>query len=175
MGDTLSFMPATSGGAIISNCGQYRYTLARHWSDVARPRIACFVMLNPSTADAMKDDPTIKKCIGFAQRWGLDGISVVNLFAFRATLPADMRRAVDPIGPDNDRYIVEEVNSAERVICAWGPNGTHQGRDKQVLSMVRSRCLPICLKLTKDGHPWHPLMASYGWPIVDFKSGVANG
>lgn len=162
------------GAATFSDCGLYRYRLSRIWSDDLTPRLACFLMLNPSTADAVTPDPTIRKCIGFAKRWGLDGISVVNLFAYRATLPADMRRAADPVGSENDRHVLEAVAAAETVVCAWGPNGTHRGRDRRVLEMIRGICRPVALRLTKDGHPWHPLMAAYSWVPVDFSKGGAR-
>jgi hypothetical protein len=93
------------GSADISPCGRYRYTLHRTWGASERPRGAVFVMLNPSTADAEKSDATVRKCIGFAQRWGLDGISIVNLFAFRSRHPGDLALQADPVGPLNDNAI----------------------------------------------------------------------
>lgn len=107
--------------AIISDCGRYRYQLGRTWSDGP---IARFIMLNPSTADATEDDPTIRRCISFAKREGAGAISVVNLFAFRATKPADMMKATDPIGPENNDHLREwvghEFGFAKLVIAAWG-------------------------------------------------------
>src|SRR5262249_14212908 len=90
--------------AVISDCGRYRYSLTRRWGDAAEPR-ALFVMLNPSTADAEQDDPTIRRCIGFAKAWGMGSLEVVNLYALRATDPAALLSAPDPIGPKNDTMI----------------------------------------------------------------------
>jgi hypothetical protein len=103
-------------GAVISDCQQYRYSLTRVWAENA-PR-ACFIMLNPSIADATINDPTIRRCIGFAIEMGCGSLEVVNLFAFRATDPKAMKQADDPIGPENDRYLIEAAQCAAQVICA---------------------------------------------------------
>lgn len=149
--------------ASISPCRRYRYTLERHWGDGAT---LCWIMLNPSTANASDDDPTIRKCIGFAQRWGYDGISVVNLFAWRATEPHQLRTradsGVDVIGPDNDLAIISAATRAKTVIAAWGIHGRHQGRDFQVWKLLQSHHVTIaCLGLTKRLDPKHPLYVPY--------------
>jgi len=117
-----------------------------------------FLMLNPSTADETVDDRTIMKCQSFAHRWGYGGISVYNLFAFRATKPADMMKARDPVGPDNDDWIINGLNTSDLVVCAWGPKGIHLGREQQVLDLLWLHHDNVtCLKVTKGGHPSHPL------------------
>lgn len=139
------------GSARLSECGRYRYELWRRWED--GPHVL-FVMLNPSTADATNDDPTIRKCIGYAKRWGFGALCVANLFAFRATDPKDMKRAADPVGRDNDATLKRLANDAGLIVAAWGAHGSHLGRDKAVLKM-----LPTikALHVTKDGSPGHPL------------------
>lgn len=143
--------------ADLSPCGLYRYSLTRTWDDWKAA--AVFVMLNPSTADASVDDPTILKCVKFAKRWGHGGIIVVNLFAFRATKPADMLPATDPVGAYNDWYIrwaseYSRLMSAP-IVCAWGTHGRHRDRDRQVLSILGDTAR--ALRINKDGTPQHPL------------------
>lgn len=141
--------------ATLSPCRLYRYRLDRWWSD--RPRVA-FVMLNPSTADETKNDKTITRLIGYARDWNLGGFAVANLFAWRATDPDDMRRAVDPIGPDNDAYILEVARSCCAVIVGWGTDGAYRNRGQQVAAMLRQNGIqPLAFDVTKDGHPKHPL------------------
>lgn len=113
-----------------------------------------FVGLNPSTADETQDDPTIRRCIAFAKSWGYAGLCMTNLFAFRATDPKDMMVAADPVGPENDGYLLALAGDTGVIVAAWGANGTHLGRDADVCKL-----LPVlhCLALTKDGHPGHPL------------------
>lgn len=113
-----------------------------------------FIGLNPSVADETKDDPTIRRCIRFARDWGYDSLCMANLFAFRATKPAEMKQSRDPIGPDNDLMLKELAHSAGVVVAAWGVHGTHKRRDQ----LVRQRVSGLhYLRLTKDGHPGHPL------------------
>ena len=156
--------------AIISPCGQYRYRLTRDLVLVSTPSTCLFVMLNPSTADAENDDPTIRRCKAFATSWGCSRLEVVNLFAMRATDPSELVRQSSPIGPDNDRHIYEASRTAAIVVCAWG--GGKSGRlarmiderSRWVLSMFMepwARARDIEPKRigppTKDGHPRHPL------------------
>lgn len=155
--------------AVISDCGKYRYRLTRTWDAALRP--ACFVMLNPSTADSSKDDPTIRKCVGFAKLWGCGGIVVVNLFAWRATDPADMKLAGRQAqGVENDWHIREAVIACDPVVCAWGTNGSFLDRDLAVKELIRLAGLPWgkCLGKTKDGHPKHPLYMPYATELVQF-------
>jgi hypothetical protein len=151
-------------GATISACGRYRYRLTRVWGGHG---LAYWVMLNPSTADASVDDATIRKCIGFSQRYGFGGMVAYNLFAYRARDPKAMKAAVDPIGPENNRYLRELED--QTVICAWGPHGQFRDRGFEVRSMLRSLgARTKALSFTRDGHPGHPLMLSYDRPLLDF-------
>lgn len=141
--------------ALLSADGLYRYDLTRLWA--AGP-LVCFVMLNPSTADGIDDDATLRRCLGFARAWGFGGLYVVNLFAFRATDPRQLRRAADPIGPHNDKHILDAAAKAAEVVCAWGPNGRYQARDAEVRTLLladRSRI--FSLGTTRGGDPPHPL------------------
>jgi len=143
--------------AVISDCGKYRYSLGRIWGDLEAPDskgYAMFIGLNPSTADATLDDPTIRRCVGFAKDWGYDGLQMANLFAFRATDPKVMLKAVDPIGPDNDLALTTLAMGSAVVVAAWGTHGVYMGRDIQVKEMFPNLHY---LKLTVAGHPSHPL------------------
>jgi hypothetical protein len=138
--------------ARISEDGKYRYTLSRRW---AAGEVASFVMLNPSTADAQIDDRTIGRCIAFARSWGMGGITVVNLYAYRATKPAALWLAEDPVGPENDWHLMEQAHFAFLLIAAWGVNAK-PGRVAEVLALPGMDQL-MALGVTKDGHPRHPL------------------
>lgn len=157
--------------AVISACEQYRYALTREWDRRTPP--LTFLMLNPSTADATKDDPTIGRCIGFAKDRGYGALRVLNLFAFRATNPEDMIAAPDPVGPENDNHIREAFKSAAEagapVIAAWGANGVHAGRDATVRALATECGVTLmCLGTTKDGHPRHPLYVQAAQEFVSF-------
>lgn len=148
--------------AIISKCGLYRYRLERHWGD--GPTCG-FIMLNPSTADATLDDPTIRRCIGFAKREGCGRLMVGNLYAFRATHPDVMAAAHDPVGPEN-RHFLE--NMAEQVdgplIAAWGAHWMVYGGTTAYVRVAFEGKL-MCLGKTKDGHPRHPLYVKGDTPL----------
>ncbi len=137
--------------AILSPCARYRYALARRWGP--GPAVA-FVGLNPSTADAFADDPTIRRCVGFARAWGFDSLVMLNLFAWRATQPADMQAADDPVGPQNNYFLAAHAHMVDLVVAAWGAGGSFRGRDAEVRPMLPRLHY---LRLTKDGHPGHPL------------------
>lgn len=148
---SLSATPFASGAELD---GPYRYLLWRRWADAAT---VLFVMLNPSTADARRDDPTIRRCSGFARAWGFGGVEVVNLFAWRATDPRELRRAADPVGPENDRVIAAAAARNHAVIAAWGNHGALGERDRQVAALL-ARFRPRCLGApTARGAPRHPL------------------
>lgn len=154
---TLS-MPVTSRGAEISNCRRFRYRLWRVW-DAARPCVL-FVMLNPSTADADDDDSTIRRCIGFASRWGFGGMEVVNLYAWRETDSTALKkvRHCDPVGPDNDAYLWGGLMRCPQIVCAWGAHDLVDQRAAEVLDLIRrAGAVPMCLGVSKVGHPLHPL------------------
>jgi len=152
-------------GARISLDRVYRYHLWRTWDDDA-PRFVV-IGLNPSTADETVDDPTIRRCIGFARREGCGGLDMVNLFAFRATDPASMKAASDPIGDANDAVIAAVITTraSDRIVAAWGVHGAFLGRGAAV-----ARTCPTlrCFGVTKDGHPKHPLYLSSSTPLVPF-------
>ncbi len=145
-----------SGDAKISACGLYRYRLSRTWDENADPVV--FVMLNPSTADASEDDPTIRRCVGFARAWGAGGVVVVNLFAWRATDPRGLFFTDDPVGLANDVEIADAC-MGRRVIAAWGATLPKlKERPARVLNILRRVAASVeCLRRTKDGHPGHPL------------------
>lgn len=139
-----------------SPCRTYRYTLWRDWSDLMVPSTGYLMIigLNPSTADETQDDPTIRRCIGFAKAWGFTALCMTNLFAFRATDPKDMKAAADPIGPDNDHHLHEKAAGAGMVLAAWGNHGSHLGRAAQVIKTISNL---HCLRANADGSPQHPL------------------
>ena len=138
--------------AVIDESRQYRYSLSRVW-EVNGPRLG-FVMLNPSTADGFTDDPTIRRCIGFARTWGYGGLKVVNLYAYRATNPNDIWKVEDPVGPDNDLYIRKMVEDCSGIVAAWGAGAKDRKRIDHVLQLLGD---VKCLGKTKAGDPWHPL------------------
>ena len=143
-----------------SECGRSRYGLSREWND-ALPAVN-FVMLNPSTADADTDDPTIRKCVGFAKRLGFGKLIVTNLFSFRATDPADLRRAGYPVDPRGNLAVTVAAFQADTVICAWGANARGLDRPAEVLKLIREAgAKPMALAYTHDGIPRHPLYLSY--------------
>lgn len=149
---------------VISSCGNYRYLLTREVG--FGNRTATFIMLNPSTADAANDDATIRRCIGLTRRWNCGRLVVANLFAVRATHPAEMRRASDPVGPENHEWVTRAVEwatvpydaaGAGPVVCAWGTHGSYLDQDRTVLGWVGGVCTPMALGFTRNGHPRHPL------------------
>lgn len=142
--------PPTST-ARFSPCRLYRYELWRKWADGPYLQI---IGLNPSTADETNDDPTIRRCIDFAKRWGFGSLCMTNAFAYRATKPEDMKAQAEPIGEDNDATIARLAAGAGMVLAAWGVHGDHIGRDETLLAMLPAL---HCLGFTKDGHPKHPL------------------
>lgn len=149
-------MTEMHGSAVFSEDRVYRYRLEREW-DTVLPKLA-WMMLNPSTADAEQDDPTIRRCIGFARDWGYGGIVVVNVYALRATDPRELARYPDPVGPENDREIVDVMSSYVNV-AAWGTKalGDDSVQMSRLLREKRSLFPAYCLGLTKGGHPRHPL------------------
>jgi hypothetical protein len=144
-------------GAQISSDGRYRYLLGRQWSDAPA---ATFIMLNPSTADADVDDPTVRRCIGFAASWGCGGLVVVNLYALRSTDPRALWSADDPVGPENDFYIASSARAFELpgapLVAAWGAHAKADRVD-HVLTIPGVADRLQCLGTTKAGAPRHPL------------------
>ena len=144
--------PSDISGAQFSECRKFRYSLWRLWD--RRRNYVNFVCLNPSTADEIHDDPTIRRCIKYSQEWGYGGLYITNIFAFRATDPKIMMAAADPVGPENDGYLELVSLGAGITVAAWGGNGGYRGRADKVLSLLND---PHYLSMTKSGHPGHPL------------------
>ncbi|MFN4249080.1 MAG: DUF1643 domain-containing protein [Flavipsychrobacter sp.] len=149
--------------ACISKCQQYRYWLSRVW-DVEKPLIM-YIGLNPSTADAEKDDPTITRMIGFAKGWGYGGMIVTNLFAYRATSPTDMFNAAEPVGIDNDHHIRMQYGKCHTVVFCWGVNGYYKDRNKMVSSFFPHA---QCFGTTINGYPKHPLYLKSDTQLVKY-------
>lgn len=149
--------------AVISDCAKYRYWLERDKG--SNPLV--FVMLNPSTADAELDDPTIRRCRRFAADNGYTGIVVVNLYAYRATKPKDLFLADNPIGQENDNYI-STAALINDVCCAWGANAD-KDRAAEVVRIIRAAGgIPRCLGVTKDGSPRHPLYVKADQKLINY-------
>ncbi|UXX81949.1 DUF1643 domain-containing protein [Roseovarius pelagicus] len=146
--------------ATYSPCERYRYQLTRIWQPEGR-RVA-FVMLNPSTATEVQNDPTVERCERRARALGFGAFRVTNIFAWRDTDPRQMRAAADPVGPGNDTAIAEACDWADLIIAAWGTHGAHLERGPHVASLLRDSGRRVHhLGLTKGGHPRHPLYISY--------------
>jgi hypothetical protein len=141
-----------SARAWFSPCRQYRYCLHRRWAhDLGS---VLFIGLNPSTADQRQDDPTIRRCVGFARAWGYGAMEIVNLCAYRATYPTDLKQAAEPIGRLNDRWIKRAIGRCDLAIACWGNDGDFLQRG----ATVRKRYSALhCLNLNRSGHPSHPL------------------
>jgi hypothetical protein len=143
-------------GATVSACGRYRYSLWRVW-DYRLPALA-WCLLNPSTADAARDDATTRRLRAFSRAWGFGGYLLVNLFALRATDPADLRKAADPVGPANDAAILRATTRCSSVVVAWGAHGGFRGRDGTVMKMLAGATVKVeCLGISRGGRPRHPL------------------
>ena len=157
----------------------HRYVLRREWGFKKSP-VVNFIMLNPSTADDVFDDPTIRRCIGFAKRWGFNGLVVTNLFAFRATDPFELKMFAGgnpgmAIGLENAAHLEREAAGADRIVCAWGDNGGEisWNRDLNVISSLRQYDL-WCIRRTKKGNPAHPVREPYTDTPELFYSKVIN-
>lgn len=153
-------------GAEFSPCGRYRGLLWRRWDPVLPPLVA--ILLNPSTADAEVNDPTVTRCIVRAQIIGFGGLRVGNIFTLRSTDPAELKRCDDPVGPDADGYLERMCQDAGMILCGWGSHGTMKGyarrRCDEVVSLLAGDLghSLYALRLTKTGQPEHPLYISYG-------------
>lgn len=160
---------SVDSGAIFDTTGTYRYTLWRGWSPES-PQIA-FIMLNPSTADEARDDPTIRRCIGFAKTWGYGALEVVNLFAYRADHPTALRDVEYPIGAENDRYLLQAIGRCVTLVLAWGTLGSLLDRDREVFKLLagcKAQTLH-CLGVTRDGYPRHPLYVKKQMRLFEFR------
>jgi hypothetical protein len=145
-------------GAQFSDCRKYRYSLWRTW---AKDSHVLFVALNPSTADEKEDDPTIRRCIGFAKAWGFGGIYMLNLFAYRTTDPANLALVHDPIGPKNDEFLQMYLDPKGLNVACWGNGGKLMDRARAVVDLLGKENLS-CLGITASGEPKHPLYLKKG-------------
>lgn len=150
--------------ADISECQKYRYSLERVW-DQNKPVIG-FIGLNPSTADSTEDDATIRRCIQFAKSWNAGGIYVTNLFAYRATIPADMMEQENPIGTQNDSYLAQMPSKTNKIVACWGNNGAHNNRANQVKELLKGNL--FCLDVNQTGEPKHPLYVKGSADLIPF-------
>ena len=145
--------------ATFSECGRYRYLLERRWADGP---VCMFVGLNPSTATAGSDDATVRRCVALATNWEFSGLTVANLFAIRCRYPQILSSHEDPVGPENDRFLVPTIKQAHTVVAMWGnhglkPYGLSVQRDEYILSLRNDW---LCIGITQHGAPRHPLYAA---------------
>lgn len=158
-------------GAKISACGKYRYWLTRPAAtDTPEKGTALFIMLNPSTADAELDDPTIRRCRGFAETWDCAGLTVGNLYALRATDPKELSRALDPVGPSNDMHLYKLCQEYGDVVCAWGTNAKPERVQAFCAIAERASVRLWCLGTTKSGAPRHPLYIKADQSLIAWPS-----
>lgn len=161
------------GDADFSPCERYRYTLTRTMNPEVvgdDARTIAFIGLNPSTATATTDDPTVRRCIGYAARDGFGRFVMLNAFGFRATDPKDMKAQPDPVGAGNDAAIARIAAEAALVVLAWGTHGVHLGRHGAVLGLLAGLCRPVCLGVTKAGLPRHPLYLRADAAMVPYRT-----
>jgi len=148
--------------AVFSPCRKWRYHLQHIW-DKSEPNLI-WMMLNPSTADEVKNDPTVERCEQRARMWGFGGVEVYNIFSYRATDPSNMKAQADPIGPDNDDWMIKFAKKSHQTtaIIGWGEHGKHIGRGEEVLGIIaRHKGQVHALKVNASGHPKHPLYIGY--------------
>lgn len=158
--------------AIISDCGKFRYRLERH--GLSGAGAVAWIMVNPSTADAKEDDPTIRRVVGFSERLGAGWAIVGNKFAYRATDVKELRTAPDPRGPENDAHLEAIMTAAPLVIVAWGPLAklppNLRRRWRTVCQIAdRTGTKLMCFGTAQDGQPRHPLMLAYETPLIEWK------
>lgn len=151
-----------NSGATFSDCGKYRYSLWRKWSEGP---VLNMLMLNPSKAGEVESDPTVTRQITRAQMLGMGSLVVTNIFAWVDTAPSAMKRAADPVGQFNDHHLVDAaraaISSGGMVIAAWGTHGKHLLRSHRVAQLMKNFDIPLhALKVT-TGEPWHPLYLPY--------------
>lgn len=155
--------------AIISSCGTYRYALTRKTENIFPGKgTALFVMLNPSTADATLDDPTIRRCKSFSASWDCNGLTVANLYALRATDPAELWRHPNPVGPENDQHLMMLAHEYKDVVCAWGKNAKPERVATAVSILKNAGARLWCFGTNKDGSPKHPLYIKASQPLIEW-------
>ena len=150
--------------ALMSNCERYRWLLHRRWAPELTKTVM-FIGLNPSTADALQDDPTIRRCVGFAKAWGCPAMYMMNAYAFRATDPKEMKRSSEPIGAKCDQYLLEIAGLCSIHVACWGAHieTYRQSELKRMLPRLK------CFGVTAKGFPKHPLYLAGDTKLVDFK------
>lgn len=154
-------------GALISDDKRYRYALWRQWDGALRTMH--IIGLNPSTADAEQDDPTIRRCVGFAKREGCGRLLMLNLFALRATKPKVMRAGDAPVGPLNDMTLRDFAKQGGLFVAAWGAHGSHLNRAREVRNLFASEGVRLhCLGFTASGAPRHPLYLKSDEPLIEY-------
>ena len=157
---------------VFSGDRRHRYTLIHRWDDLLTPSTGegiAWICLNPSTADEHQLDPTLRRIQGFSEAWGYTQFVMLNLFAWRATDPADMKAAADPVGPDNDHWIAHWAARVDRVMVGWGEHGAHLDRHRQVVALLDPR-KTYCLARNASGQPKHPLYVAQTTRPVRFQS-----
>lgn len=153
-----------NSGAELSKCRKYRYALWRIW-DNTKPKVM-FIGLNPSTADENTDDNTITRCTNFAKNWGYGGFYMTNLFAYRSTDKSQLYCVDEPVGNDNDKYIIKYAKLSEKVIAAWGNDGGFLERSKIVSDLISPL---FCLEINQTGEPKHPLYVRSDMELKEYK------
>ncbi len=160
-------------GATISKCGKYRWHLWRnlHDKEYFRRKTCLFIMLNPSTANADEDDPTIRRCMGFANHWGYDRLEVVNLFSWRET---DSKKLIEPSfdcwGEKHWEYFDESIRNAGLIICAWGSHPWAKDVARYAIMRIKKAGKkPMCLKINNNGAPGHPLYLKKDLPPIVYE------
>ncbi len=149
--------------AVYSPCEKYRYFLERIW-DASKPPLV-MLMLNPSTATELQNDPTVERCERRARQNGYGGLQVLNIFSYRSTDPQNLKKVFDPVGQYNDffiRLILKQNASFNNIVCGWGTHGIINNRERRIFDLFKKENLePKAFKWTKSGHPQHPLYISY--------------
>ncbi len=157
---------------IFSTDRRHRYTLWRQWHDMIEPAAGFvqFIGLNPSTADEVQDDPTVRKCIRFAARWKFTAMCMTNIFAYRATDPRVMKSAKDPVGQLNDRMLLATAKHADVVVACWGNHGAYLNRDLHVMKLLEPYASKVfALRVTQAQQPEHPCYLSYNHKLTEYK------
>jgi hypothetical protein len=150
---------------------KYRYTLIHYPNPLFQgDKLLMWIGLNPSTADRTQLDPTLKRILGYTLREGYDGFLMTNLFAWRATHPKDMMGTLNPVGIDNDKWLLESARRCHKVVAAWGSHGSFMGRDAKVCELLSGFDM-LCLSQNEDGSPGHPLYLKRTLPFVPFTGG----
>ncbi|MCW1927365.1 DUF1643 domain-containing protein [Bhargavaea beijingensis] len=153
--------------AIFDPSEKHRYRLSVSWEENLPSCL--YIMLNPSTADAIKPDPTLRKCVGFAERNGFGSLEVLNLYSYRATKPADLWKSGELRHPDNDIHLKEAISGADKIIVSWGIHGRRNRRYQDILEYIQEAGkVPYCLGKTKCGMPRHPLMLAYATQLIEY-------